>query len=253
MNSIDAKKKRSWDLYSNQVLSYLRAPVGVKKKIREDLHHSLEERWMLGDDRTPEEILGNPRDVSAEFAENLGLDNSVYTGGEYISKIRIFGLPLVHIVKAERSTLGDGTPIAKGVIAVGPVPIGIFAAGGVSVGAFSLGGVSLGLITAFGGLSLAGLLAFGGLAISIFAAIGGMAISGIFSVGALSVSFGIAVGALPIGQIVGYEDELPTSDYIRYAFRFPREAHRFIRAVETEFAWLPDFMLKFIRFFTKTG
>lgn len=123
---------------------------------------------------------------------------------EYISPIKVFGLPLVHI------RLGFGPRLAKGIIAIGNCAVGAVAIGGSSLGLISVGGVSAGLLFAFGGFSL-GLLALGGVAIGGFAvggcavgqwlAAGGGAFSNYLAVGGGAWSRGLAIGGSAFGHI----------------------------------------------------
>ncbi len=102
---------------------------------------------------------------------------------EYSSRLRFFGLPLVHVCRG-------GT--AKGWFAIGDSAIGgIFAYGGFAVAPVSVGGCACGLM-AWGG-SAFGLLSFGGLALGGWA-FGGLAI-GWQAMGACALGFDSAVGA----------------------------------------------------------
>ena len=104
---------------------------------------------------------------------------------EYISPIKVFGLPLIHI------RFGFGPLLARGIIAMGNCAVGVVAIGSCSLGLVSLGGISVGLLLAFGGLSL-GLLALGGVAIGGFA-VGGFAVGG-FAVGGCAFGQWLAAG-----------------------------------------------------------
>lgn len=110
---------------------------------------------------------------------------------EYVSKTRLFGLPLVHI------NVGAGLYRAKGIVAIGNVATGLIAIGGLSVGILAIGGIALGLLFVLGGLSL-GALAIGGVALGGIA-VGGVAI-GLVSVGGLAVGW-FAIGGFSVGQI----------------------------------------------------
>lgn len=123
---------------------------------------------------------------------------------EYISPIKVFGLPLVHI------RLGLGPRLAKGVIAIGNYAMGVVAIGSCSLGIISLGGISVGLFFALGGIGL-GLLALGGLAVGGFAmggfavgqwlAVGGGALSNYLAIGGGAVSRGLAIGGDASGRV----------------------------------------------------
>lgn len=110
---------------------------------------------------------------------------------EYVSRIKIGNIPLVHI------NFGYGKKVAKGIIALGNISIGIVSIGGVAVGLLSLGGLAIGGIV-FAGIA-AGLLVFGGLALG-YIAVGGIAI-GIYACGGLAMATHIAIGGKAIGHI----------------------------------------------------
>ena len=123
---------------------------------------------------------------------------------EYISSVKVFGLPLVHI------RLGFGPRLAKGIIAIGNCAVGAVAIGSGSLGLISIGGISAGLLFAFGGLSL-GLFALGGVAVGGFAvggcalgqwlAMGGGAASNYLAIGGGAWSSGLAIGGDAYGHI----------------------------------------------------
>jgi len=125
---------------------------------------------------------------------------------EYVSKTKLFGIPLVHV------NYGVGFYRAKGIVAIGNLATGVIAIGGIAVGLLSIGGLALGLLLAFGGLALGGLalggvalgaLVFGGIAVGVLT-IGGLSI-GWFSVGGCAIGHialgGYAQGYLAVGQV----------------------------------------------------
>ena len=57
---------------------------------------------------------------------------------EYRSRLKVFGLPLVHVVRGIDPSSGR-RPTAVGIIAVGQVAVGVIAIGQVAVGGISLG------------------------------------------------------------------------------------------------------------------
>ncbi len=137
---------------------------------------------------------------NVEYIHN---DNSS-RGYEYVSKIKIKGLPFVHI----NVGLGREIRTAKGIIAIGNIAKGIVALGGISIGLFTLGAASIGLISlgafAFGLLlSIAGLsigsIAIGGIAIGLFS-IGGISI-GLYSIGGFALAKYVASGDYAYGYI----------------------------------------------------
>lgn len=113
-----------------------------------------------------------------------------WSGYEYRSQARLFGLPLVHIASGINPSTGRPR-IAKGIIAIGNVAVGGFAIGGLSFGVVSIGGLALGLA------------ALGGLAIGLFLALGGMAI-GLVAIGGGAIGYyalgGGAWGVHPLGE-----------------------------------------------------
>lgn len=123
---------------------------------------------------------------------------------EYISPVKVFGLPLIHV------RFGYGPRLAKGIIAIGNCAVGVVAVGGCSLGLLSFGGVSLGLLLALGGCGL-GLFALGGLAVGGFAvggcavgqwlAIGGGAFSNYLAIGGGAWSTGLAIGGSAFGHV----------------------------------------------------
>lgn len=138
---------------------------------------------------------------------------------EYISPVKVFGLPLVHI------RFGMGPRLAKGIIAIGNCAMGVVAIGGCSLGLLSFGGVSLGLLLALGGVSL-GMFALGGLAVGGFAiggcavgqwlAIGGGAFSNYLAIGGGAWSNGLAIGGSACGHIaVGKQSATGTYTFVR--------------------------------------
>lgn len=142
--------------------------------------------------------------VASSYCQTRAEVRSLGVYYEYISPVKLFGLPLIHI------RLGFGPRLAKGIIAVGNCAVGVVAIGGCSLGLFSLGGVALGLLFAFGGFSL-GLLALGGVALGGFAvggcavgqwlAAGGGAFSNYLAIGGGAWSSGLAIGGSAYGHI----------------------------------------------------
>lgn len=114
---------------------------------------------------------------------------------EYKSRIRIKGIPLLHVHIGRGFCQAKGIiaigNVAKGVIALGGISLGLIALGGVNLGLLALGGFSLGLLFAIGGLAI-GSIAVGGLAFG-FLAIGGLAI-GIYAMGGAAFGTHIACG-----------------------------------------------------------
>ena len=134
-----------------------------------------------------DELVGNEKEKTIEYPKK-----KVY---EYISKKKLFGLPLVHI------HFGAGTPRAKGIIAIGNIATGLISIGFISCGLISLGTVaiglfslaclSLGLFLSLGNISI-GALAIGGIAIGLVS-FGGVSI-GLYSIGGCAIAKNIAYG-----------------------------------------------------------
>lgn len=175
--------------YVKQVLKYIKASRKVKLRIKDDLMAALYEE---SDNVSFESIVakhGEPKEMACEFMDNLELPNEYYgvTIGlsrrakpyEYISKAKIFGIPLVHINISGRYGIG----VAKGIIAIGDVAFGLISIGGLSLGLISIGGISIGAF-ALGGIA-AGALAIGGIAIG-YTAIGGIAVATFKAIGEIT-------------------------------------------------------------------
>jgi hypothetical protein len=94
---------------------------------------------------------------------------------EYRSRLKVFGLPLVHVVRGIDPSSGR-RPTAVGVIAVGQVAVGLVAVGQVAVGAISLGQASIGLGWGIGQLAF-GMIAVGQVAAGLLGAAGQLAVA----------------------------------------------------------------------------
>lgn len=137
---------------------------------------------------------GNQISEKAVMCPMCGYSSRGGTGSfycfEYVSKRKLCGLPLVHIVIGPALDPATGkVRVAKGIIAIGGIAIGWLALGGIALGLITFGGVSLGLLAALGGLAIGGGFASGGLAIG-FIAVGGCAV-GYYAIG--GGAFGIHV------------------------------------------------------------
>ncbi len=120
-------------------------------------------------------------------------------GYEYVSSLKIMGLPLVHV--AFGPLHGRPRGIAKGVIAIGDTAFGVlFALGGVAVGGLALGGVSFGLLT-LGGVAIGG-VAVGGLAVGVIA-VGGLALGGLALGGGAIGYYAYGSGAIGVHAVGG--------------------------------------------------
>ena len=115
---------------------------------------------------------------------------------EYRSRLKLFGLPLVHIRIGDRFAILKN-PV-KAWIAVGNAAVGgLFACGGLAVAPLSLGGLSVGILS-LGGLSI-GMFALGGIALGVWALFGGLAI-GWQAVGCIAVAWNAAAGDIALAH-----------------------------------------------------
>lgn len=190
--------------------------------------------------------------VGLEEMEETGFSSAPHNRGdmrsvgvyyEYISPVKVFGLPLVHI------RLGFGPRLAKGIVAIGNCAVGVVAVGGCSLGLVSLGGLTLGLLLAFGGLSL-GLVALGGMAVGGFAvggcaigqwlAIGGGAFSNYLAIGGGAWSTGLAIGGSAYGHVaIGTNEAKGAFPYLQgYGHHIEDVWH----VVKTEFPHMWDWV-----------
>ena len=94
---------------------------------------------------------------------------------EYRSRLKVFGLPLVHVVRGIDPSSGR-RPTAVGIIAIGQVAVGVVAIGQVAVGGISVGQASIGLGWGIGQLAF-GLLAAGQVAAGFLGAAGQLAVA----------------------------------------------------------------------------
>ncbi len=119
---------------------------------------------------------------------------------EYRSRLRLAGLPLVHVVRGIDPSTGRRPP-AVGLIAVGQVAIGLIAVGQVAVGVISLGQAAIGLGWGIGQLAF-GLIAAGQVAAGALGAVGQIA-TGPHALGmATDAGLWVALGWLIAGACV---------------------------------------------------
>jgi hypothetical protein len=93
---------------------------------------------------------------------------------EYRSRLKVGGLPLVHVVRGIDPSTGSRPP-AVGVIAVGQVAIGAVAVGQLAIGVFTVGQAAIGLGFGVGQLAC-GLLAAGQVAAGVLGSVGQVAL-----------------------------------------------------------------------------
>lgn len=137
------------------------------------------------------------KEVNALFRLPLGFYHY-----EYVSKVKINNLPLVHV------NVGMGLYKAKGIIAIGNISFGLISVGLVSLGLISFGLLAIGLISlacfTFGllmsmGAISAGLFSLGAISIG-YVSLGAIAI-GRYSIGALAIASDIGLGAKAYGKV----------------------------------------------------
>ncbi|MDT8716862.1 hypothetical protein IAI10_09345 [Clostridium sp. 19966] len=195
-----------------------------ERKIREDLYSSLLEKQNITGENDPYKLLGDPYEIAEDFIENLGISHSnshSYRrsyGFEYVSKTKVFGLPLVHV---NSNPFG----IAKGIFSFGVVSVGVFSFGALSLGVISFGGIALGII-AFGGVAVSALLSMGGAAVSYFASLGGASIAKCIAIGGYAKA-DIAIGGVADG-IVAIFNQHGTGQYM---FKMPANADEVAAAI----------------------
>ena len=153
-------------------------------------------KWELGE-TSPD--LNKLQEISTYF--NISLDelvgNEVRSNNkkrfefEYISKKKIFNIPLVHI------HVGIGLMKAKGIIAIGNISMGFISIGIISLGIIALGVLALGLI-AFGSFAL-GLISFAAIALGLLS-FGGLAI-GNYAIGGCAIANSIGYGGYANGKV----------------------------------------------------
>jgi hypothetical protein len=132
-------------------------------------------------------LAGLVKKGDADFAEK--------PAWEYRSRLKLFGLPLVHIWIGDRFSVLKKPVIAW--IAVGDCAIGgLFAFGGMAVAPLSMGGLAVGLLP-FGGMAV-GVLALGGIGLGVWS-FGGMAL-GWQAFGGCAIAWNAAFGGTALAR-----------------------------------------------------
>lgn len=229
--------------YINRIVEKIGVNGKKEKQIREDLYESLMEKQEITGESSPNSLLGKPEEIAKEFRENLNIkphtrNYGIYIYGfEYTSKVKIFGIPLVHV---------NGNPlgVAKGIFSFGSIAIGVFSFGGVAIGAISLGGFALGIIAALGGGAISGGISIGGLAISYGISIGGLAIANFLAYGGYARA-NIAIGGVTNG-IVSIFNQHGTGKYI---FKTPVDVDKVTIAIRKVYPNIGNSLLNFINDF----
>ena len=212
--------------YLNEILNRSCLPASLRKRAKGDLAAELAELTSrFGDEQQAMLEMGPADDIAAGLYETYAsAAQPVRPFFEYRSQRELFGLPLVHIVKARRSGQGlvrtgragslPPVPTARGILAIGRRAIGVVAIGNLTCGVVSIGNLSVGVFTlaniglgvvgagnlVVAALSIAnvalGLLAAGNLAIGLFAAVGNLAVGP------------VALGNVVSGQLVRAVDSI---------------------------------------------
>lgn len=180
--------------YIRQVLSHIECSYAYRKRIKEDLLLTIENR-LEGSDQDIVSVLGRPENYAMEIIDDQNLRPA--RGFEYISERTFLGLPLIHI-----NTKRMGT--AKGIIAIGLKSMGFVSLGIFSLGFISFGVVALGLVFAFGSIALSLLTSFGALAASLYLSFGAISVSNV-AIGALSFGNSLALGDIAYGDLALYK------------------------------------------------
>lgn len=221
--------------YANEVISYMNISKSESKRIYKDIIELLEEKELDYNHVDPVEIMGPAKELAKELAPTSK------KRGDYVSKARFMGLPLIHVCMRRNG-------LAKGIVAIGPLAIGVFSFGGLSLGLVSVGGFGLGLL-ALGGISF-GYYALGGIAIAYQMALGSIAISNGMSLGAIALGRDIAIGAITRAKVMYYSQEIrPIPDVETFAYFLGDGKEAFIAKVAELYGNLgliKDFLMKLV-------
>jgi len=155
---------------------------------------------------------------------------------EYCSRIKLFGLPLVHIRIGDRFDLLR-KPVAAWIAVANYAFGGLFAFGGVAVAPFSVGGLTIGLVP-FGGLAL-GIMPLGGMALGVLA-FGGIAV-GWQAVGFCAVAWKAAVGAVAVAHdfaLGGIAHAAQANNDLAEQFIKPNLFFRFVQTLNRHWVWM---------------
>lgn len=233
--------------YIDEILNSIGVTGIKRKRIREDLYASLMEKQQITGESDPYILLGDPEEVAEEFRENLeithkpryclGNRHTYKNGYEYVSKTKVFGVPLIHI-----NTKPFG--IAKGIFSFGSVAMGLVSFGVISVGALSFGAISLAIFIAVGAMAFSGILSMGGVSLSYVASFGGLAIAKYVAFGGYARA-DIAIGGVAKG-IVAVFNENGAGEYM---FKMPVNPDEVINAIKQVYPGIGRFFLKLIRNF----
>ncbi len=205
--------------YINEIANRTCLPHKYKKKIIKDFTQEFDS--MIAQGYSEDEVIKSMGDadvIAADIYESYISNEEISRPFiEYKSNKTVFGMPLIHIVKAKRQSYIRGisddrnrymrVPTAKGFIAIGRRAKGIIAIGNLSCGIISIGNLSIGLISV-ANIGL-GLLSLGNLVLGLLLSLGNVAI-GTFSVANGAIAYAslgnVAFGKYAIAHIAyGYQ------------------------------------------------
>ncbi len=212
-----------------------------RRKLIEDLQQEFDSLLEQGySEKEAMKQMGKPDDIAAGIYDNyISAEEVSRPFIEYTSNQKLFGMPLVHIVKGKRQEFVKasegrhslrGVPTAKGFIAIGRRARGIIAIGNFTCGIISIGNISVGVLS-ISNIGF-GLLCFGNLAIGLLMALGNAAL-GALAVGNLAAGYG-AVGNVGIGwYAIGHRAFGNISLEVKSFSRMNNEIQSFISSLPT--------------------
>ena len=202
--------------YVEEVMRHVEAEEPVKSRLAKDLLEHINDAG--GEPAIGR--MGDPKELAAELMDSLYSDKTEVIRElvrakaalrryrfdyEYVSKRKLFGMPLVHIRCKPEKPMKP----AVGIVAIGLNAVGVLSFGLFSFGLLSFGVLALGLLLAFGsfaagglafGAVAAGLMAFGGVAVGLVT-YGGASIGYFHAVGGYAKSAHVAAGGYAVGNV----------------------------------------------------
>lgn len=202
--------------YLNEIANRSCLPAPLRRRAKADLAAELAElTGRLGDEQQAMQEMGPADEIAAGLYETYASAmQPVRPFVEYRSQRELFGLPLVHIVKARRSGQGlvrtgrggsslQPVPTARGILAIGRRAVGVIAIGNLTCGVVSIGNLSVGVFTLANiGLGLVGAGNLMVAAISIANAALGLLAAGNMALGLFAAAGNLAVGPVALGNVV---------------------------------------------------
>ena len=202
--------------YLNEILNRACLPAPVCRRAKADLAAELAELTArLGDEQQAMQEMGPADEIAAGLYETYASAvQPVRPFVEYRSQRELFGLPLVHIVKARRSGQGlvrtgrggsslQPVPTARGILAIGRRAVGVIAIGNLTCGVVSIGNLSVGVFTLANiGLGLVGAGNLLVAAVSIANVALGLLAAGNIALGLFAAAGNLAVGPVALGNVV---------------------------------------------------